>query len=564
MTKSRLLTHDDYWAIWIGGLLLIVGLFVFFTQRPPALAQAPDWSAEMKAEAERVPFKSVEWYEASDAQMAIKGTSTDVGKWLKKLTDKPGGWSGNPLKGLITTSAQADQAYAKYGDEAQAAKQEANRRLAAARAAQTLARAAQFQDEAKNQAAVSAIEAWRKAKTKASDLQKKADVSAGNIIPGLLMLFVLFLVLFGVSRQISGTPFGEYAPGFVLVFLLAVLAYWIAGQADLKAMGLGYAIWAILFGLIISNTIGTPKWAEPALGTEFYIKIGLVLLGAEILLGKVLAIGLPGIFVAWVVTPIVLVSTYWFGQKVLGIKSKTLNMTISADMSVCGVSAAVATAAACKASKEELTLAVGLSMVFTSIMMVALPAFINWVGIPEILGGAWLGGTIDATGAVVAAGAFLGDKALSVAATIKMIQNVLIGVIAFGVAIYFTTRVDKEEKSKVGIGEIWKRFPKFIIGFLGASIVFSLLYESIGDQQAYSLIEQGVIGGFTKNLRGWMFCLAFVSIGLSTNFKALRSQLQGGRPLLLYVLGQSFNLILTLAMAYLMFYVIFDGVLEKI
>jgi uncharacterized integral membrane protein (TIGR00698 family) len=487
-----------------------------------------------------------------------------VGKWLKKLTDKPGGWSGNPLKGLITTSAQADQAYAKYGDEAQAAKQEANRRLAAARAAQTLARAAQFQDEAKNQAAVSAIEAWRKAKTKASDLQKKADVSAGNIIPGLLMLFVLFLVLFGVSRQISGTPFGEYAPGFVLVFLLAVLAYWIAGQADLKAMGLGYAIWAILFGLIISNTIGTPKWAEPALGTEFYIKIGLVLLGAEILLGKVLAIGLPGIFVAWVVTPIVLVSTYWFGQKVLGIKSKTLNMTISADMSVCGVSAAVATAAACKASKEELTLAVGLSMVFTSIMMVALPAFINWVGIPEILGGAWLGGTIDATGAVVAAGAFLGDKALSVAATIKMIQNVLIGVIAFGVAIYFTTRVDKEEKSKVGIGEIWKRFPKFIIGFLGASIVFSLLYESIGDQQAYSLIEQGVIGGFTKNLRGWMFCLAFVSIGLSTNFKALRSQLQGGRPLLLYVLGQSFNLILTLAMAYLMFYVIFDGVLEKI
>ena len=564
MAKSRLLTHDDYWAIWIGGLLLMVGLIVFFTQKPSGLADAPDWSAAMQAEAERVPFKSVAWYEASDAQMAIKGTSTVAGKWLKKLTGKPGGWSGNPLKGLIKTAAQADQAYARYGDEAQAAKQEAANQLAAARAAQTLASEAQFQDEAKNQATVSAIEAWRKAKTRASDLQKKANVRAGNIIPDLLMLFVLFLVLFGAAKQISGTPFGEYAPGFILVFLLAVLAYWIAGQADLKAMGLGYAIWAILFGLIISNTIGTPKWAEPALGTEFYIKIGLVLLGAEILLGKVLAIGLPGIFVAWVVTPIVLVSTYWFGQRVLGIKSKTLNMTISADMSVCGVSAAVATAAACKASKEELTLAVGLSMVFTSIMMVALPAFINWVGIPEILGGAWLGGTIDATGAVVAAGAFLGDKALSVAATIKMIQNVLIGVIAFGVAVYFTTRVDKGEKSQVGASEIWKRFPKFIIGFLGASIVFSLLYESIGDQQAYSLIEQGVIGGFTKNLRGWMFCLAFVSIGLSTNFKALKSQLQGGRPLLLYVLGQSFNLVLTLAMAYLMFYVIFDGVLEKI
>lgn len=564
MAKSRLLTHDDYWAIWLGGFLLVVGLLVFFTQKPKRLQEAPDWSAAMKAEAERVPFKSVEWFQASDAQMSIKGTSTEAGKWLKKLTGKPGGWSVNPLTALITTRAQADRAYAKYGEEAQEAKRQAAILLEQAQAAQATAAEAQFQDEARNEAAVTAIAAWRSAKSKASDLQNKADIDPINKIPYLLLLFILFLFLFGTAKQVSGTPFREYAPGFVMVFLLAILAYWIAGQAELKAIGLGYAIWAILFGLIISNTIGTPKWMEPALGTEFYIKIGLVLLGAEILLGKVLAIGLPGIFVSWVVTPIVLVSTYWFGQKVLGIKSKTLNMTISADMSVCGVSAAVATAAACKASKEELTLAVGLSMVFTSIMMVAMPAFINWVGIPEILGGAWMGGTIDATGAVVAAGAFLGDKALSVAATIKMIQNVLIGVIAFGVAVYFTTHVDKGEKQRVGAGEIWKRFPKFIIGFLGASIIFSLLYESVGDQQAYSLIEQGVIGGFTKNLRGWMFCLAFVSIGLSTNFKALRSQLQGGRPLLLYVLGQSFNLMLTLAMAYLMFYVVFDGVLAKI
>ena len=241
-----------------------------------------------------------------------------------------------------------------------------------------------------------------------------------------------------------------------------------------------------------------------------------------------------------------------------------MNMVISADMSVCGVSAAVATAAASNASKEELTLAVGLSMVFTSIMMVVMPTFINWVGIPEILGGAWMGGTIDATGAVVAAGAFLGDKALSVAATIKMIQNILIGVVAFGVAVYFTTKVNNDGNTKIGAGEIWRRFPKFIIGFLGASILFSIIYSSISDQAAYSVIEQGVIGGFTKNMRGWFFCLAFVSIGLSTNFKELKDQLQGGKPLLLYLIGQTFNLCLTLAMAYLMFYVVFDGVLAKI
>ena len=141
---------------------------------------------------------------------------------------------------------------------------------------------------------------------------------------------------------------------------------------------------------------------------------------------------------AWVVTPIVLITTFIFGQKVLKMASPTLNITISADMSVCGTSAAIAAAAACRAKKEELTLALGLSMTFTAIMMVALPAFIKYLGLPEVLGGAWIGGTVDSTGAVAAAGALLGPKAMYVAATVKMIQNVLIGVTAFGIAVYLS------------------------------------------------------------------------------------------------------------------------------
>jgi uncharacterized membrane protein YadS len=235
-------------------------------------------------------------------------------------------------------------------------------------------------------------------------------------------------------------------------------------------------------------------------------------------------------------------------------------MVISADMSVCGVSAAVATAAASNASKEELTLAVGLSMIFTSVMMIVLPMVINAFGMPEVLGGAWIGGTIDATGAVVAAGAFLGDTALNVAATIKMIQNVLIGVIAFGVAVYFTTKVENGGNTKIGLSEVWKRFPRFILGFIGASIFFSIIYEMLGDGAAYTIIDQGVISGFSKNLRGWLFCLAFVSIGLSTNFKELKHHFQGGKPLILYVCGQTLNLLLTLLMSYLMFYKVFPHI----
>jgi uncharacterized membrane protein YadS len=260
-----------------------------------------------------------------------------------------------------------------------------------------------------------------------------------------------------------------------------------------------------------------------------------------------------------------LITTFWFGQQILKIPSKTLNITMSADMSVCGVSAAIATAAACRAKKEELTLAVGISLIFTSIMMIVMPNIINAVGMDHVLGGAWMGGTIDATGAVAAAGAFLSDKALYVATTVKLIQNILIGVIAFAVSIYWVTCVETGTgSSRPDVMEIWYRFPKFVIGFIVASIVMSLIYESIGHDHGRIMINDGVIGGWTKIWRGWFFCLAFVSIGLATDFRQLMGYLKGGKPLILYLCGQTLNLVLTLLMAYLMFFVIFPEITETI
>jgi uncharacterized membrane protein YadS len=393
-------------------------------------------------------------------------------------------------------------------------------------------------------------------------LNPAAAFSLSFLVSGGIFLVSLSL-LFAVAAQLMQRNVAEFLKGFVFIFGVSVLAYLLANQAEFRSMGLGYALWAILLGLVISNIFGIPDFIRPALQPELYIKTGLVLLGAEVLFGKILAIGLPGIFVAWIVTPIVLISTFWFGQKVLRIGSKTLNITISADMSVCGVSAAIATAAACRASKEELTTAVGLSMIFTSIMMVALPAFINAVGMPEVLAGAWIGGTVDATGAVVAAGAFLGDTALNVAATIKMIQNILIGVLAFGVAVYWTTKVDASTDRSIGAGEIWRRFPKFVLGFLGVSILFSLLYEMLNPNTAIVLVENGVLD-FTSGMRGWLFCLAFASIGLSANFRELKAQFHGGKPLILYICGQSLNLCLTLLMAWIMFYKVFPNITNSL
>ena len=175
-----------------------------------------------------------------------------------------------------------------------------------------------------------------------------------------------------------------------------------------------------------------------------------------------------------------------------------------------------------------------------------------------------MGGTIDATGAVAAAGAFLSDRALYVAATVKMIQNVLIGVIAFCVALYWCARVECEPGQKVPVIEIWHRFPKFVIGFIVASIVFSFIYQGLGKDVSHVLIDQGALAGMSKIFRGWFFCLAFTSIGLATNFRELKTYFRGGKPLILYVCGQSFNLMLTLLMAYLMFYKVFPEITARI
>lgn len=558
---SDLWKLEDYWAIWLGFLLLIVGMIIYMPKADQDVRSKIDAAnATLKVEAEKAPFKTIEWYKAVAAKEKLKATSSPIGKTIKKYTSKPKGWKANPLEAFFLSDSAAAAKSAKAKEKYAALAEKEATAFSTAMAAQDKAAGAGYADEALNASAVGAIDGWLSAKAAASKAKKKTSVKAHNIIVPLVVFMIFLAIFFGIGKAVMGDSFVKFVIGFAFVFLIATLAYVAASNSTMKHYGIGYAAWAIIFGLLISNTIGTPKWVMPAVQTEYYIKTGLVLLGAEILFGKILSIGIPGIFVAWVVTPIVLITTFWFGQKVIKIPSKTLNMTISADMSVCGVSAAIATAAACRAKKEELTLAVGLSLVFTSIMMVVMPAVIKAVGMPYILGGAWMGGTIDATGAVAAAGAFLSERALYVAATIKMIQNVLIGVIAFFVALYWVAKVERANGQTVGLIEIWHRFPKFVIGFIAASIIFSILYQSLGKDVGYVVVEHGVIRGMSKIGRGWFFCLAFTSIGLATNFRELSSYFKGGKPLILYVCGQTLNLCLTLLMAYIMFYLVFPDI----
>ena len=369
----------------------------------------------------------------------------------------------------------------------------------------------------------------------------------------LLRTFLVTGVLFGIGIKLQGEKLSKFIPAYLVLFVICILVRMISAEFTLK-MYLEWAFWALLIGLLISNTVGTPEWLKPAIRTEFYIKTGLVIMGFSVLFSNIYKFAGYGLGIAWIVTPIVIIFMWWFGTKVLKIDNKPLVITLASATSVCGTSAAIATGAAAKAKKEDLSLAISISIIFTILMMVFEPMIIRWAGMNQMMGGALIGGTVDSTGAVVLAGSALGEEAEQVASMVKMIQNILIGFIAFFVAVFFALKVDKTGDKNVGAGEIWTRFPKFIIGFFVASLVASFVIMPLT-----SGAEVKAINGVLDQYKNWAFVLAFTSIGLDTNFKTLFKQMQGGKVLWLYIVGQLFNIALTLfAVWFLLSGVVFD------
>ena len=283
-----------------------------------------------------------------------------------------------------------------------------------------------------------------------------------NALTFVFFSMIGLLVIFSVGIRIMGGVPKRFAPAFVVIFVIGYLSQIISAQRTLKTYGFEYVFWALLTGILIRNVYGLPEWLKHGIKTELYIKTGLVLLGSEILFNVLMDLGIYGLILAWGVTPMVLYITYIVGANRWKME-KSLALLIAAATSVCGVSAAIAMAAASKARKEHLTVTISMSLIFTVLMLVGMPLLIKSVGMNQIVGGAWIGGTIDSSGAVVAAGELLGEEAMEVAIVIKMIQNMMIGILAFVVAVIWVLKIERDpDAPKPSILDIWYRFAKFI------------------------------------------------------------------------------------------------------
>ena len=252
--------------------------------------------------------------------------------------------------------------------------------------------------------------------------------------------------------------------------------------------GLESVFFAVAFGLLISNTIGVPNWMRPALQSEFYVKIGLVLLGTTVIFGEIMQAGALGLIQALVVVFCVWNFGYWVARK-LGVDREMSTMLASA-VSICGVSAAIATCGAIKGDSKKLSYVISLVLVVAIPMMYFMPYLAVWMGLTPEVAGAWMGGTIDTTGAVVASGSVLGETAEKYSVIVKFSQNVLLGIAAFAISIYWSYK-GKDHREKPTAGVLWERFPKFVLGFVFASLIFSF---------AMPFETAKSVGSVTKNL----------------------------------------------------------------
>ncbi|MDY4043806.1 MAG: putative sulfate exporter family transporter, partial [Marinifilaceae bacterium] len=290
------------------------------------------------------------------------------------------------------------------------------------------------------------------------------------------------------------------------------------------------------------NVFSIPRWLKESLSSELFVKIGLVLLGTTVLCDDLLKAGALGLIQSCVVVFTVWNFCFWLCKK-MGI-DKEMSLMLSSAVSICGVSAAVATAGAIKGDKTKLSYVVSLVLVVAVPMILIMPALAKMLGLPEDMAGAWIGGTIDTTGAVAATGAIYGEVALQTSSIVKFSQNVLLGIAAFLISIYWSyTKKEVATEEKPTLKVIWLRFPKFVLGFVAASLVFSFLVDPTVVSEAKPIL---------KNIQGMWFALAFTSIGLETDFRSLITT-ENRRSTLAFLGAQVFNIFFTLLIAWLLF-----------
>jgi uncharacterized membrane protein YadS len=319
---------------------------------------------------------------------------------------------------------------------------------------------------------------------------------------------------------------------------------------------------ALAAGLVLSNLVGLPRWLDAGFRVEFYIKLGIVLLGATLPFTLIVWAGPTAIFQASIVSIVTFAVIYWVSLR-LGL-DRRLAATLGAGGAVCGVSAAIAVAGAVGAKKEHAPIAITTVIVWAVVMIFVLPLVSRALQLPAGVGGAWIGTSEFADAAGFAAAQAYGDLAAQgiIAGTsdqcvwaftlMKVVgRDVWIGIWAFVLAIVATTRWERTETGrKPQLAEIWWRFPKFVLGFLVASVIVTAVTSNYSLADFNKSVNPALVAPI-KDLHTWAFIFCFLSIGLTTRFRELTQA--GSKPFLAFSSGVAVNVVLGFVLSAVVF-----------
>lgn len=347
-------------------------------------------------------------------------------------------------------------------------------------------------------------------------------------------------VLAGLAAVVGG--------GVVARLLTEHVPEWLADTplSDV-ADAIEYPVYAIALGLLLNGALSALGVRDRIAGgfrTEFFIKTGLVVLGATVVLSVIVRAAVPAIVQGLLLIAGVFLFTWWFAGR-LGLDDR-LRALLASAVSICGVSAAIAAAGAVRAKREQLAYTASLVILFALPSIFVLPWLADLLGLSPAVTGAWLGGNIDTTAAVTAAGTIAGEEPLQIASVVKLTQNALIGFVAVGLTAWFAFKVERGEGAdRPRAIELWHRFPKFVIGFVAASVIATVYLEGVSAARAEEF------DAVVKTLRDYALILAFVSIGLEFKVTSLREA--GWRPIGVFAVATVVNVVLALALASVLF-----------
>ena len=370
-------------------------------------------------------------------------------------------------------------------------------------------------------------------------------------------LYVIAYLLLCLGNRLLSRPLQGLFSSFFIIFVVSMLAQLTAKVGFVKAWGFEAVFFSVIYGLIARNIFYIPEWLKPAIQGEFFIKIGVVCLGATILFRDFIAAGSLALVQGVIVVFCVWMFAFFLARRV-GVDDRSA-MTLASGVSICGVSACITAAGVANADGRKLSYIASVVLIVVVPMIYIMPYMAKLVTplltddptVAARIAGAWIGGTVDTTSGVGAASAIYGDEANKIAMIVKAAQNLLIGVVAFFIALFLSSKESGNGKlHRPSLRIVWDKFPKFVLGFVLASAIFSLLqsYEVFPDFDSTKLAETTM----AKNFSNFFFSLAFVCIGMDTRLKDIASR-KNRNVLLSFVFAQAFNIIFTFFIAWLLF-----------